>query len=135
MLAARLGRKLPLHGGGHSVRSFIHMEDVADATYKIALDGQPGETYHISTNETVSIRQLVEIICEMTNVKFDHLADIVDERLGKDQAYLLESSKIRQELNWEDTIQLRDGLLSTLSWVDDNLSILEQLPVEYIHKR
>ena len=52
MLSARLGRKLNLHGGGISVRSFIHMEDVSSATYKISLQGNIGETYHISTKQT-----------------------------------------------------------------------------------
>ena len=49
MLLARLGGKLNLHGGGYSVRSFIHMEDVSSATYKIAMQGNAGETYHISS--------------------------------------------------------------------------------------
>ena len=36
ILSVRLGQKLSLHGGGHSVRSFIHIRDVADATLRIS---------------------------------------------------------------------------------------------------
>ena len=59
-MSARLTRKLPLHGGGESVRSFIHINDVVDATFKVLNDGVPGETYHISTNEIISIKDLVK---------------------------------------------------------------------------
>lgn len=134
MLYARLGKQMQLHGGGHSMRSFIHMKDVADATAKIATDGEPGESYHISTNQTVSIRQLVEKICHMTGVAFSDLAVVSEDRLGKDQAYLLENSKIRAELGWSDTVTLDQGLEETLAWIDNNLDVLKTLPADYIHK-
>jgi dTDP-glucose 4,6-dehydratase len=43
------GKKLQLHGGGHSVRSFIHMRDVAEGTWLAAQKSPPGEIYHFST--------------------------------------------------------------------------------------
>jgi dTDP-glucose 4,6-dehydratase len=134
MLYARLGKKMQLHGGGHSIRSFIHMDDVADATYRIALDGVAGESYHISTRDTVSIRALVEKIADLTQTPFKDLAEVSEDRLGKDQAYLLESSKIRQDLGWSDRVSLDDGLKETLAWVDANLAVLKTLPADYIHK-
>ena len=134
MLYARLGKKLQLHGGGHSIRSFIHMDDVADATYRIATQGKPGETYHISTREMISIRDMVQKICTLTGVAFEDLAQVAEERLGKDQAYLLDSDKIRSTLGWQDHIGLDQGLQETLSWVDANLDTLKTLPQDYIHK-
>ena len=135
MLSARLGRKLNLHGGGVSVRSFIHMEDVSSATYKISLQGNTGETYHISTNQTVSIRILVEKICEMTNIEFSDLVEETEDRLGKDQSYLLNSNKLRDNFAWTDNINLDTGLNQTLSWVDQNISILKSMPMDYEHKK
>ncbi|WP_072622898.1 NAD-dependent epimerase/dehydratase family protein [Spirulina major] len=134
MLYARLGKVLALHGGGHSIRSFIHIEDVADATYRTALEGVLGQTYHISTWETVSIRELVQKICDLTGVAFEELTAVTEERLGKDQAYLLDSEKIRTELGWQDRVSLDDGLVATLAWIDENLATLKSLPMEYIHK-
>lgn len=134
MLYARLGKKMQLHGGGHSIRSFIHMDDVADATYRIAVDGVAGDSYHISTPDTVSIRELVEKICALTKTPFSDLAVVSEDRLGKDQAYLLDSGKIRKELNWSHRINLDDGLKETLEWVDKNLEVLKTLPADYIHK-
>lgn len=134
MLYARLGKKMKLHGGGYSVRSFIHMDDVSDATYRIAVNGVPGSSYHISTRDTVTIRELVEKICELTNVAFSDLSEVSEDRLGKDQAYLLDSTKLRTELGWGDKVSLETGLKETLFWIDSNLEILKQLPADYIHK-
>ena len=61
-LYVMLGRKLQLHGGGLSKRSFIHMRDVSDATWRIAKSAPAGETYHISTNQIVTVRELVTTI-------------------------------------------------------------------------
>jgi dTDP-glucose 4,6-dehydratase len=135
MLYARLGKKMKLHGGGLSTRSFIHMDDVSAATFKIALDGIPGDSYHISTNETISIRGLVEKICELTKANFTELVEVSEDRLGKDQAYLLDSTKLRENFIWQDKINLEQGLIDTLSWVDNNIEILKSLPADYIHKQ
>ena len=134
ILYARLGKKLSLHGGGSSDRSFVHMNDVSDATYRIALNGTMGDTYHISSKETISIRDLVMKICELININFTDLIEESEERLGKDQSYKLDSSKIRKELGWKDTIDLKEGIASTIEWVDSNLDTLKNMPHGYIHK-
>lgn len=135
MLYARLGKKMNLHGGGLSIRSFIHMNDVSSATLKIATKGIPGESYHISTNDKISIRGLVEKICDLTSTSFSDLVNVSDDRLGKDQAYLLYSNKLRNDFSWQDEIGLNEGLTDTLTWVDNNLDLLEKLPADYIHKQ
>ena len=134
ILYARLGKKLYLHGGGSSDRSFIHMDDVSAATYRIALNGLAGDTYHISTKETISIRDLVLRICRLMDMNFYDLVDESEERLCKDQSYKLDSGKIRKQLGWQDTIDLDDGITSTIEWVDSNLDTLKNFPHEYIHK-
>ena len=134
ILYARLGKKLSLHGGGLSERSFIHMKDVSDATYRVAMNGIVGDTYHISTKETISIRDLVIKICKSIDMNFYDLVEESEERLGKDQSYMLNSDKIRKELGWKDTIDLEEGIASTIEWVDRNLDTLKNLPHEYIHK-
>ncbi len=129
-----LGRKLQLHGGGISTRSFIHMSDVSDATWKIMMNGQDGQTYHISTNQVISIRNLVEKICEKLNVSFDDHVEFVGDRVGKDSAYHLDSKKIRSELAWEDKITLEQGLDDCISWVKSNIEVLKLQPFDYEHK-
>lgn len=134
ILFIKLGRKLHLHGGGHSRRSFIHIRDVSEATWQIAREGALGETYHISTNEIVSIRELVERICQRMGVTFEAHVEVVGERMGKDAAYMLDSTKLRDTLGWWDKTSLDSGLDECIAWVQANLDELKQQPVDYIHK-
>lgn len=129
-----LGRKLQLHGGGASTRSFIHMADVSDATWKLMTSGINGSTYHISTNEVVSIRALVETICKKLEVDFDEHVEVVGERLGKDSAYHLDSKKVRSELGWADQVTLDQGLDHCIAWVKNHLDVLRFEPSSYQHK-
>jgi dTDP-glucose 4,6-dehydratase len=129
-----LGKKLPLHGGGHSVRSFIHIRDVADGTLRVARQGEIGEAFHFSTTRNISIRQVVEMICGMMGAKFADVAEVVDDRPGKDDAYLLDSTKARTRLGWKPEVELEAGIQETIAWVTSNLEVLKQQPLDYIHK-
>jgi dTDP-glucose 4,6-dehydratase len=134
ILFVLLGRKLQLHGGGVSRRAFIHIKDVSDATWRIAREAPLGETYHISTNEVVTIRELVERICRKLGARFEDSVEFVGERLGKDAAYMLDSTKLRTTLGWRDTVSLDAGLDECIAWVKENLDDLRLQPFDYIHK-
>jgi dTDP-glucose 4,6-dehydratase len=134
ILFIMLGRKLQLHGGGVSTRSFIHMQDVSDATWKIMLNGTDGSTYHISTDNVISIHDLVLRICEKLGVPFANHVEVVGERLGKDAAYHLDSTKLRTELGWQDKIGLEEGLDECVAWVRNSFDTLSQQNFDYQHK-
>ncbi|MFJ9532154.1 GDP-mannose 4,6-dehydratase [Herbaspirillum sp. NPDC101396] len=134
ILSILTGKKLQLHGGGHSRRSFIHMRDVSNATHKIATAGKTGQTYHISTDEIVSVRELVERICRKLNVDFNSCVEVVGERLGKDAAYMLDSSKLRKTLDWDVRIDLDQGLDECIAWVKNNLDAMQSMEWNYVHK-
>ena len=72
-------------------------------------------------------------ICELLNFSFLELIKETEERLGKDQSYMLDSNKLRKELGWQDTIDLEKGIQSTIEWIDKNLDTLRNLSQEYIH--
>lgn len=134
LLAVRTGSRIPLHGGGSSRRSFIHISDVVDGTLRVATSAVPGESYHLSTERVVSIRELVGTIADLVGVAIDDIVEAAPERPGKDEAYLLDSSRARTHLDWSDTIDLEDGLSETLAWVDAELETLRALPTEYRHR-
>lgn len=134
ILFIRLGRKLSLHGGGASRRSFIHMEDVSEATWQIMLRGGIGETYHISTDRIVSIRELVEMICAKMGVDFAQAVEMSEDRLGKDAAYLLDSGKLRAETGWRDRVGLEAGIDECIAWIDRHFDTLQKQPLDYVHK-
>ena len=133
-LFARVGKKLPLHGGGHSTRAFIHGDDVATASLAILLEGTPGQVYHLSTDSFISIRELVAMVAKKTGTTFDELAEVTEDRPGKDAAYLLDSSKAKKQFGWGPRIGLEQGVETVIRWIDQNLSALRALPNHYIHK-
>lgn len=134
VLFIRLGRRLRLEGGGRSTRAFIHARDVAEATFRVATDGRPGEAYHISTDRMIAISDLVRMICTKMKASFDDSIEVVGERLGKDASYRLDSSKLRTELKWKDAISLEEGIDETISWVGRNFEALKVQPMDYVHK-
>lgn len=134
ILFIMLGRKLELHGGGYSERSFVHIRDVADATTRIMKSGAPGGTYHISTGRVISIRDVVRMICNKMGARFEDCVEAVGERLGKDAAYLLDSTKLRKTLGWKDEISLEAGLDDCIAWVRANFEVLRRQPLDYAHK-
>ena len=135
LLSARLKKRLDLHGSGLSKRSFIYIDDASVATYLISIKGKVGNTYHISTNKIISIKNLVKMISKITKTKFEKLVNVTRDRIGKDASYNLDSKKIRKELNWKPKINLNDGLMKTLKWVDDNEAFLKHQKFHYIHKK
>ncbi len=134
VLAAIGGQKLRLDGGGKSVRVFIHMRDVADATLRIACAGRVGETYHISGYELVSIRDLVALILARLGRRFEECVEIGPDRPGKDSAYTLDSLKLRTELGWRDRIPLAEGVEDVIAWAERFRDALPTLPARYEHK-
>jgi len=134
ILSIKTNTKLQLHGGGFSTRSFIHIRDVVAGTFKIALQSEPGEVYHLSTDQFISIRLLVQLICKKLDVDFDKIVEIVSERPGKDAAYLLDSSKAFNTFGWRPEIKLEEGIDETIRWIDNNFSEIMKQPKEYIHK-
>jgi dTDP-glucose 4,6-dehydratase len=134
ILYIKLRKKLMLHGGGTSERSFIHIDDVSAATLRIALNGNNGDTYHIATNRQIRIRDLVAMICDRMGKKLEDVAEVVGDRIGKDATYWLNSTKLRTELGWQDKISLEQGIEETIAWIDRYLPQLEELPQSYIHK-
>ena len=134
ILAFLTGKKLPLHGGGQAVRSFIFITDVAEATLRALRRGAPPDIFHLATKRNISIRELVQLIANLLGVDFEACVEATAERPGKDQAYLLESSHARQMLDWHDQVSLEQGIEQTAAWVRRNLAELTRYPQDYIHK-
>ncbi len=132
----KLRKKIQLHGGGNTNRSFIHIRDVARATLKVAQSGGNGEVYHISPDDDeISIRNLVKTICNLMGHDFESSVEIVDQNFGQDSRYSISSTKLINELNWKTNETLLGGIEEMISWIDSNWSIISNMPLEYIHKK
>jgi len=127
-------KKIPLHGGGQAVKSYIHIRDVSRGERLAMEEGLPGEIYHLSPDQGVTVKEVVSTIAERLKIPFESAVDVVDERLGQDKAYTIDSSKARRELKWKPTIELGEGLQQTITWVEDYYQEIEKQPLEYLHK-
>jgi len=134
IIYALSGRKLQLHGGGTSVRAFIYADDIASGIMKALDAGRPGQIYHFSPERFLSIREVVEIVCERLDRRFDSVVEVAPERPGKDQAYLMDASRARDELSWEAQISFEQGVNRTIDWVARNFEEIQSLPHDYVHK-
>lgn len=134
MIYIKQGRKIELHGGGAAVKSYIHIRDVSRGELSIMENGKNGQIYHLSPDEGVAVKKVVSNICNLMSVPFEEATKIVEERLGQDKAYIIDSSKARNELKWKPRISLEKGLQETFNWVYSNFSEIQAQPLTYVHK-
>lgn len=130
ILACLLNRKLPLQGGGKAVKSFIHAEDLARSIFLTLHESKPGACYNVGPKEGTAIRSLVELIISRMGKKFDDVVQMAPDRLGQDAQYLLNSTKIKNELGWEPKISLEAGVDDTIAWVKAHLNELAPLSTD-----
>ena len=97
---------------------------------KIIYNGKIGATYNIggASSEVQNI-QIVRKICDLMddfgikhpdNIKSTDLIEFVHDRPGHDKRYAIDSSKIKNELNWTAKIDINQGLKDTVRWYLDN---------------
>jgi dTDP-glucose 4,6-dehydratase len=130
----KLGRKIPLHGGGAAVKSYIHIRDVSRGEEMILQRGRVGETYHLSPDAGIRVRDVVESIATRMNKQLAHVIEVVDERPGQDAAYVIDSTRARSDLSWQPRIDFETGIAEVVDWVNDHWLEIEREPLEYIHR-
>ena len=135
IISALDGRKMTLHGGGVTKRSFVHIKDVVQATLRLGLNAESGSAWHISSNNDISIKELVIKIFEACDGDIQKCVEIGEERKSKDGRYRISSENLRKKFNWDDRITLDDGIKETISWVKKNWDIVKKLNTSYIHQR
>jgi dTDP-glucose 4,6-dehydratase len=81
--------------------------------------GKPGETYNIGTGERLTNLDVTKMVLSALQGSEDAIAYVKD-RPGHDRRYALDSTKIRQELEWSPTRTFDQGLLATIRWYREN---------------
>jgi len=113
------GRKIPLYGSGTNIRDWIYVEDHCSAVWEVFTKGTTGETYCIGSDCEKKNIDVIEQICDIMNVTPSENVKYVKDRLGHDQRYAIDSTKIIEQLGWEPTTTFEDGLRKTIEWYNE----------------
>ncbi len=105
------------HGAGSNTRSFLYVDDVADAFDVVLHRGRVGETYNVgSPGEERSVIQVARDICKACGIADPESAiQHVSDRRFNDRRYLISDAKLRQ-LGWFPRTPWKEGLSSTVRW-------------------
>ena len=113
------GQKLPVYGTGKNVREWIHVSDSVAGIIRVLNGGKVGEFYNISSHD---FRENIEVTRKI--IEFfqgdESCIEYVEDRLGHDFRYSIDSSKIRSELGWAPLVEFETGLKETIQWYLDN---------------
>jgi dTDP-glucose 4,6-dehydratase len=122
ILNALHGRPIPVYGAGENVRDWLYVEDHADALLLVLQKGEIGRSYNIGGENEARNIDLVRTICALldarrpANAPHDKLIEFVDDRPGHDLRYAIDPTRIREELGWQPSVTVEEGLAKTVDW-------------------
>lgn len=127
-------RPIPVYGKGENVRDWLWVEDHARAIDVIFHNAKPSSTYNVGGfNEWKNI-DLIKLLCQIMDEKLsrekgasEKLITYVTDRLGHDLRYAIDSSKLKEDLGWEPSLQFAEGLEKTVDWYLANEQWLENV--------
>ena len=115
------GDPVYIHGDGKQTRTFVYIEDAADALYKLTFDEKSeGEIFNLGTDREVSILELAQIMKKVGN--FDSEIKFIPHKKVFGKSYediprrVPDISKIKKYINWEARTSLEEGLKQTIDY-------------------
>jgi len=125
---------LPVYGKGENVRDWLFVNDHARAIDVIFHKGKLGDTYNIGGfNEWKNI-DLIKVMIKTVDRMLgrdegssDKLITYVKDRAGHDLRYAIDSSKLKNELGWEPSLQFEEGIEKTVKWYLDNKKWIDRV--------
>ena len=132
------GKKIPIYGKGDQIRDWLFVDDHCSALEKIISKGIPGENYNIGGECEYRNIDLVKLICrtlDVMNIKkhpsikkqHEELISFVPDRLGHDHRYGVDITKIKNDLNWQPSISIEEGMKRTVLWYLENKNWVNNL--------
>ncbi|MDL2239394.1 dTDP-glucose 4,6-dehydratase [Bacteroidales bacterium OttesenSCG-928-L14] len=120
-------KSLPVYGKGENIRDWLFVEDHARAIDIIFHKGKIAETYNIGGfNEWKNI-DLIKVMIKTVDRLLgreegssEKLITYVTDRAGHDLRYAIDSTKLKNELGWEPSLQFEEGIEKTVKWYLDN---------------
>lgn len=113
------GEKLTLYKTSQNKREYLHVDDHCRAIDLILKGGKVGETYNIGSGLEVDVEGIADGILDALGLDQSYKTYVPD-RPSHDRRYLLDSSKIRQELGWAPEVDFGEGFNMTVNWYKEN---------------
>ena len=127
-------KPLPVYGKGENVRDWLFVNDHARAIDIIFHKGKLGDTYNIGGfNEWKNIDLIKVMIKTIDRLLLrdegtsDKLITYVTDRAGHDLRYAIDSTKLKDELGWEPSLQFEEGIEKTVAWYLNNTAWLKNI--------
>ena len=120
-------KPIPVYGKGENIRDWLFVNDHTNAIDLIFHKGKIGETYNVGGfNEWKNIDLIkviiktVDRLLERKEGTSDKLITYVKDRAGHDLRYAIDSTKLKNELGWEPSLQFEEGIEKTVKWFLEN---------------
>lgn len=114
------GKKVPVYGDGLNVRDWLYVQDHCSAIDRVVTDGKEGETYLVGgLSHDVSNLELVKMILQLMGHSEDSI-EFVKDRAGHDRRYAVDWHRLHNELGWEPSVTIEEGLSRTIEWYKNN---------------
>ncbi len=141
------GKSLPVYGKGDNVRDWLYVEDHCKAIDLVVREGKEGEVYNVGGHNEMknidivklTIKTIHDMMADNKDLRHilkkqevdangeisidwinDDLITFVADRLGHDQRYAIDPTKIHRELGWEPETMFADGIVKTIKWNLEN---------------
>lgn len=119
-------KQVPVYGDGLNVRDWLYVYDHCGAIDAVLHKGKEGEVYNIGGNNEKNNLEITKIILKELN-KPESLIKYVEDRLGHDRRYAIDSTKIQQELGWNPEMNFEQGIKNTIKWYKNNSEWIKNL--------
>ncbi len=114
--AVLAGQPITMFGDGSMRRDYTHVDDIVRGILAAVERSPVGfRAYNLGSSSPVDLRELVQAIGEASGK-----TPVVQQAavpLGDVEATFADVTRAREELGWEPTTALRDGLRSVVDWV------------------
>jgi dTDP-glucose 4,6-dehydratase len=113
IVQALTSEPITLYGDGNQTRSFCYVDDEIEGMYRLFMKGDSMPT-NIGNPKEFTMRRLADLVLELTGSK----SPVVTRPLPPDDPKQRQPdiTKAKVQLDWEPTIQLREGLQRTIEY-------------------
>ena len=130
-------KPLPVYGKGENIRDWLFVEDHVNAIDLIFHKGCKGETYNIGGNNEWRNIDLIKLLIKEVDIllkrkvgESEKLITYVTDRAGHDYRYAIDSSKLKNELGWQPSLQFEEGIIKTIKWYLNNQEWLDNITLK-----